>query len=205
MGGDDSQKLRPWRGTYSSPGRSKPPALEINTLSQRSTAPAGLFNAELGGPSHAYGVRMMGVVRLPVRLMPLLLLLPLCSTAQTIADQCRSVVTDERFTGGFDMGHIDNPFSEPIVRREFSGIVVGEHDGEPRDSSLVQIRGKGTKGLIKKVRTKASGAFRIPALPPGKYFFVAVAPGFQSVSGCLVIDRHTTDRSALIFRLPLGI
>ena len=26
MGGDDSQKLRPWRGTYSSPGRSKPPA-----------------------------------------------------------------------------------------------------------------------------------------------------------------------------------
>jgi hypothetical protein len=204
MGGDDSQKLRPWRGTYSSPGRSKPPALEINTLSQRSTAPAA-FSAELGGPSHAYGVRMMGVVRLPVRPMPLLLLLPLCSTAQAIADQCRFVVTAERFTGGFDMGHIDNPFSEPIVRREFSGIVVGLHDGEPRDSSLVQIRGKGTKGLIKKVKTKASGAFRIPPLPPGQYFFVVVAPGFQSVSGCLVIDRRTTDRSALIFRLPLGV
>ena len=103
------------------------------------------------------------------------------------------------------MGHIGNRFSEPIVRREFSGIVVGEHDGEPRDSSLVQIRGKGTKGLIKKVRTKASGAFRIRTLPPGEYFFVAVAPGFQSVSGCLVIDRQSRNRSALILRLPLGV
>jgi hypothetical protein len=63
---------------------------------------------------------MIGVYRLPFRLMPLLLLLPLCSTAQTIADQCRSVITAERFTGGFDMGHIDNPFSEPIVRRELN-------------------------------------------------------------------------------------
>ena len=26
MGGDDSQKLMPWRGAYSSPGRSRPPA-----------------------------------------------------------------------------------------------------------------------------------------------------------------------------------
>jgi hypothetical protein len=26
MGGDDSQKLLPWRGSYSSPGRSEPPA-----------------------------------------------------------------------------------------------------------------------------------------------------------------------------------
>jgi hypothetical protein len=31
MGGDDSQKLLPWRGSYSSPGR-KPPAQQINTL-----------------------------------------------------------------------------------------------------------------------------------------------------------------------------
>jgi hypothetical protein len=27
MGGDDSQKLLPWRGSYSSPGRDEPPAL----------------------------------------------------------------------------------------------------------------------------------------------------------------------------------
>ena len=145
---------------------------------------------------------MIGV---SVRLMSILLLLPLYSNAQTITDQCRSVITAERFTGGFDMGHIDNPFSEPIVRQEFRGIIVGEHDGEPRPSSLVQIRGKGTKGLIKKVRTKASGSFRLRALPPGVYFFVAVAPGFQSVSGCFVIDPQTQTRSALIIRLPLGV
>jgi hypothetical protein len=35
MGGYDSQKLRPWRGIHSSPGRSKPPAYdEINNLIQ---------------------------------------------------------------------------------------------------------------------------------------------------------------------------
>lgn len=34
MGGDDSQKLLPWRGAYSSPGRSKPVSLQINTLTQ---------------------------------------------------------------------------------------------------------------------------------------------------------------------------
>jgi hypothetical protein len=35
MGGDDSQKLRPWRGAYSSPGAQQPPAhCEINTLAQ---------------------------------------------------------------------------------------------------------------------------------------------------------------------------
>src|ERR1035437_9236246 len=32
MGGDDSQKLLPWRGTYSSPGRGRPPAHVNSTL-----------------------------------------------------------------------------------------------------------------------------------------------------------------------------
>jgi len=38
MGGDHSQKLLPWRGTYSSPGRSKPPAhREITTVTDDTT------------------------------------------------------------------------------------------------------------------------------------------------------------------------
>ena len=32
MGGDDSQKLLPWRGSYSSPGRKPPAYSKINTL-----------------------------------------------------------------------------------------------------------------------------------------------------------------------------
>lgn len=41
MGGDDSQKLLPRRGAYSSPGRSKPPAFSnINTLAQRPSGDA---------------------------------------------------------------------------------------------------------------------------------------------------------------------
>ena len=41
MGGHDSQKLRPWRGTYSSPGRSEPPATAINNLTQVLVPDAG--------------------------------------------------------------------------------------------------------------------------------------------------------------------
>jgi hypothetical protein len=144
-------------------------------------------------------------MRLPIRLLFFLWLLPLCTAAQTIADRCRSVMTAERARGGFEMGHIDNPLSEPIVQRDFRAIVLGEHDGEPRDSALIQVRGEGTKGLIRKTRTSLSGAFRAEHLPPGTYFFVAVAPGFQSVSGCLVIDSQTKRRSAVTLRLPLGV
>lgn len=35
MGGDDSQKLLPWRGLHSSPGRKPPAYLQNNTLAQR--------------------------------------------------------------------------------------------------------------------------------------------------------------------------
>jgi hypothetical protein len=43
MGGDYSQKLVSWRGTYSFPGHSKPPAhCKINTLIQRPSVP-GVF------------------------------------------------------------------------------------------------------------------------------------------------------------------
>jgi hypothetical protein len=34
MGGDDSQKLLPWRGLHSSPGRKPPAYLQNNTLAQ---------------------------------------------------------------------------------------------------------------------------------------------------------------------------
>ena len=34
MGGDDSQKLLPWRGIHSSPGRKPPAQLRINTVTE---------------------------------------------------------------------------------------------------------------------------------------------------------------------------
>ena len=50
MGGDDSQKLLPWRGIISSPGRSKPPAhYEINTVTDDDGNRAGRLSYRLGG------------------------------------------------------------------------------------------------------------------------------------------------------------
>ncbi len=53
MGGDDSQKLLPWRGIHSSPGR-KPPAQQINTVTETprgfspgTTSPASRIVAQL--------------------------------------------------------------------------------------------------------------------------------------------------------------
>ena len=52
MGGDDSQKLRPWRGICSSPGRNKPPAhSKINTVMENyggRPAPDATFSGQPG-------------------------------------------------------------------------------------------------------------------------------------------------------------
>jgi len=61
MGGDDSQKLLPWRGAYSSPGRSQPLVTAKSTLylkllevrgypSNLQRVGAGLFPGEIGSP-----------------------------------------------------------------------------------------------------------------------------------------------------------
>ncbi len=91
------------------------------------------------------------------------------------------------------------------MAREFKGVVAGEHDGQPMKSALVQIRGEGTKAKILTARTDNSGRFRFRELPAGLYFFVAVTEGFQSVSGCVVIDRRANRSEPAIVRLPLGV
>jgi hypothetical protein len=125
--------------------------------------------------------------------------------AQSDADQCRSIEKSERWRGGFEFGHIDNRYGDPIVAREFKGVVSGEHDGQPMKSALVQIRGEGTKAKILTTRTDNSGRFRFRDLPAGLYFIVAVTEGFQSVSGCVVIDRRANRSESAILRLPLGV
>ena len=67
MGGDDSQKLLPWRGIYSSPGRSKPPVLEINTLAQRSSVPARLFQRRAAGLGRVWSVAWRSLNRVQSR------------------------------------------------------------------------------------------------------------------------------------------
>jgi hypothetical protein len=42
MGGDDSQKLLPWRGIHSPPGRKPPAQLRINTLTQTGSSDFGV-------------------------------------------------------------------------------------------------------------------------------------------------------------------
>jgi hypothetical protein len=144
-------------------------------------------------------------MRLLIAAPAVLSLLTLAAKAQTGADQCPQVIVAERALGGFDFGHIDNPLEGPIIVRDFWGRVVGKHDDEPRASASVQIRGKGTKGKILTSQTGSTGVFRFENLPPGIYFFVAVARGFQSVSGCVVLQRNAGKRPPVLLRLPLGV
>jgi hypothetical protein len=144
-------------------------------------------------------------MRLLMAIPAVLLLVTYSGKAQPLAEQCQKVVTSERALGGFDFGHIDNPLEAPIVGRDFWGRVVGEHDDQPRASASVQLRGKGTKGKIQTSQTGPSGVFRFENLPTGMYFFVAVAPGFQSVSGCVVIQPKAGKRPPVLLRLPLGV
>jgi hypothetical protein len=52
MGGDDSQKLLPWRGIYSSPGRKPPAHYEFNTVSEN-------WAAELAATPRAAGAQLL--------------------------------------------------------------------------------------------------------------------------------------------------
>ena len=54
MGGDDSQKLLPWRGSYSSPGLSTSGFRKINTLSQGCFCVTGAPGMWLAGIPAAY-------------------------------------------------------------------------------------------------------------------------------------------------------
>jgi hypothetical protein len=143
----------------------------------------------------------------PLAFVPVLIFcfLPQGGRAQAVNNLCRSVVAAETHTGGFEFGHIDNRVDAPIVDREFKGRVIGEHNQQSLDSALVQLRGKRTRGAVVKIRTGPSGDFRFPSLPPGPYFFVAVAEGFQSISGCVVIERKAHNGQPVILRLPLGV
>src|ERR1035438_6607238 len=49
MGGDDSQKLLPWRRFHSSPGRKPPAHYEINTLTQKAISSCPRVEACYGG------------------------------------------------------------------------------------------------------------------------------------------------------------
>ncbi len=117
---------------------------------------------------------------------------------------CESVNRYQRWLGGFEYGHIDNDFGESILTRVFHGRVVGQHDGEPLERALIQVRGKGTGNRIRTALTNSKGEFHVRGLPAGYYHFVAVSQGFQSVSGCLQISDKSAPTTAQI-PLPLGV
>jgi hypothetical protein len=144
-------------------------------------------------------------MRLLIAITAVLSLLTFSGKAQALTEQCQQVAMAERASGGFEFGHIDNPLDAPIVGRDFWGHVVGKHDDQPRASASVQLRGKGTNGKILTSKTGPSGVLRFDHLPTGVYFFVAVARGFQSVSGCVVIQRKSGKRPPVLLRLPLGV
>ena len=63
MGGDDSQKLLPWRGIYSSPGRSKPPAQRNQHSNLNPEVPVDRTNWALYGVQLRFGGLEPGLLR----------------------------------------------------------------------------------------------------------------------------------------------
>ena len=132
-----------------------PPGLPVKSQPGAHTCRTGSrFTGQSGGTGDPIDMRLL------IPLTAVLYLLPFATNAQNGADQCHAVEMAERRVGGLEFGHIDNPLRAPIVGHDFWGRVVGQHD----DTSL----------------TGPSGVFRFEKLPPGVYFFVAVAQGFQS-------------------------
>jgi len=60
MGGDDSQKLLPWRGIHSSPGRKPPAQLRINNVTETAGWNLALTPPSLAGLAVASATGRLG-------------------------------------------------------------------------------------------------------------------------------------------------
>jgi hypothetical protein len=103
----------------------------------------------------------------------------------------------------FRKGHIDNMLDEPAALKRFD-LILTDPSGEPLPwsfNTVVQVA-VGPQKL--RVLKASKGSFQFSGLAPGAYVFSAVADGFQSVTGCVVV-APSASRSSAAIKLPWGV
>lgn len=101
-------------------------------------------------------------------------------------------------------GHIDNVLEQPLILSSSRIALIGPDEARIVAIAKPILQIAPPKQRLRVFEPDAHGVIRI-TLPPGIYVFSAVADGFQSVSGCLVIPRKFTVSDPVRVTLPLGV
>jgi len=105
----------------------------------------------------------------------------------------------------FERGHIDNPLDAPLVLQTLN-VVLTDHTNFPLSAkSRAALQLADAHNKIHRLNQYNGRSVRLDGLPPGAYPFTAVAQGFQSVSGCIVIDPRIKALTPFRIQLPLGL
>ncbi len=104
----------------------------------------------------------------------------------------------------FQKGHMDNVLDKPAFMKALE-VVLTDPAGATLVSEASPIFQIALTNTRMKVIVPKRGVFRLSGLYPGAYVFSALAPGFQSVTGCFVISPNATRTKPLRIELPLGV
>ncbi|HEY2860755.1 MAG TPA: carboxypeptidase-like regulatory domain-containing protein [Terracidiphilus sp.] len=113
--------------------------------------------------------------------------------------------TTVRDADGFTIEHPQNELvviSDPYSTRELSGRVMFRDDS-PVEAANVEFLRAGTKEVLR-AKTDKTGAFRMPRTSEGHYKFMVTKDGYTALSGTVIVDKHASSKSALLFKLDVG-
>ncbi|MBI5085834.1 MAG: carboxypeptidase regulatory-like domain-containing protein [Acidobacteria bacterium] len=102
-------------------------------------------------------------------------------------------------------GHIIERLGETPTIRSVGGSVHSEVLRKPLEGVLVEIRGPGATGKIKRTLTNRQGRFRFGRVPDGEYTIKVTLNGFRSVVGTVSVRRSIKETKPLRFNLLHGV
>lgn len=102
--------------------------------------------------------------------------------------------------------HFVNAVEIPIYVDKVRGTLRSEAGAWPKGAEVrFEIRGPGEATRVWGARADKEGRFVIRDVPPGTYCFRAMAVGWQSVVGRLVVGQDNGNRQAIALTLLLGV
>jgi hypothetical protein len=94
--------------------------------------------------------------------------------------------------------------TDPFTVRRVQGCLTSQGGPWPEGVQVVfEIRAKGGDPRIYHAEADEKGDYRLPKLPEGEYCFRAMAVGWQTVCGVVIVSRKAPRKAQVSFEMPL--
>ncbi len=95
-------------------------------------------------------------------------------------------------------------FADPFMVRRVKGSITNQAGPWPEGVLvLFEIRAKAGDATVRQVVSNEQGEFSVPDLPEGEYCFRAVARGWQTITGMIILSSKAPRNAKLSFEMPL--